>query len=127
LAFIVRSFREAVFVVDERTVGTGRRAFERLATGCRNRGVNCNVDFVAPRRLSAVHPPKMHFVARSGTSRRNRPALAGGMPFAPLFAPSTVQWVKTDVRFGTALASFPTRALEIDSKLPDGQPPGAPM
>jgi hypothetical protein len=66
LAFIVRSFREAVFVVDERTVGTGTRHFERLATGCRIRGVNCKVGFVAPERVSAVHPPWMHFVARSG-------------------------------------------------------------
>jgi len=66
----------------------------------------------------------MHFVAHSGTSRRNRPVKADGTPFAPSFVPSTVRWVKTDVRLGTALASFPSRALEIGSKRPDGQPSG---
>jgi hypothetical protein len=95
LAFIVRSFREAVFVVDERTVGNGMHHFERLATGCRIRGVNCKVGFVAQERVSAVHPPWMHFVARSGIWRRNHPAQAG----RTLFARSTDRWPETDVRF----------------------------
>jgi hypothetical protein len=122
LAFIVRSFREAVFVVDERTVGTGKRHFERLATSCRIRGVNCKRDFVALERASAVHPRQMHFVARSGTWRRIRPAQAGRTPFA---GPADGR-PETDVRFRAGLASLPSRALEIGSKLPDGQPPGAP-
>jgi hypothetical protein len=70
-AYMVRSFREAVFVVDVRTVGSRGGHRERIATGRENRGVNCVRNFVAPARAGAVHPRQRQFIARSCISRRD--------------------------------------------------------
>jgi hypothetical protein len=54
----------------KRTVGSHAAAFERLATGCRFGGANCNRGFVAVGTLLTIHPRQPQFIAPARRSRR---------------------------------------------------------
>jgi hypothetical protein len=54
----------------KRTVGSHAAAFERLATGCRFGGANCNRRFVAFGTVLTVHPRQPQFIAPARRSRR---------------------------------------------------------
>jgi hypothetical protein len=71
----------------KRTVGSHAAAFERLATGCRFGGANCNRRFVAFGTVLTVHPRQPQFIAPARRSRRISAGVQHGEPFRAIRRP----------------------------------------